>query len=212
VTDASPSVPDGPRVFRGAAFDRLLFFSDAVVAIAITLVVLPIVDSARELDGRSVGRFLSDSGWELGAAALTFLVVGLLWRTHHGAFADATGATGRAITYNLLWLACVAFLPVPTVLVVDAHGDDRAAHGLYIGTMLVAVVALVLEELELERHGLLPASDDPTSARWVTAIGVAVALVLTLVFPTWSMWPLLVLVPAGRVQWWLRTRARRTRG
>jgi len=208
VTDASRSAPDGPRVFRGAAFDRLLFFSDAVVAIAITLVVLPIVDSARELDGRSAAQFVSDSGWELAAAALTFLVVGVFWRTHHGVFADATGATHRAVTYNLLWLACIAFLPVPTVLIVDAQSDDRGAHGLYVGTMLVAVVALVLEELELERHGLLAAADVPQAARWATAGGFALAFVLVLVFPSWSMWPLLVLVPAGWLPRWLRARAR----
>jgi uncharacterized membrane protein len=199
----------GPRAFRGAAFDRLLFFSDAVVAIAITLVVLPLVDSARELDDRTVAQFLSDSSWELAAAALTFVVVGVFWRTHHGVFADATGATSRAVSFNLLWLACVAFLPVPTVLVVDSQSDDRAAHGLYVGTMLVAIVALVLEEVELERHGLLPRSDDPPVARWITAIGVAVALVLVLAVPSWSMWPVLVLVPAGRLQWWLRVRAAR---
>ncbi|MGC5167944.1 TMEM175 family protein [Luteimicrobium sp. DT211] len=205
------TAPEGPTVFRGAAFDRLLFFSDAVVAIAITLVVLPLVDSARELDDRSVGTFLSDSGWELAAAALTFVVVGVFWRTHHGVFADATGATSRAVTYNLVWLACVAFLPVPTVLVVDASSDDRAAHGLYIGTMLVAVVALVLEEIELERHGLLPVSADPPVARWITAAGVAVALVLAVALPSWSMWPVLVLVPAGWLQRWLRARAARPR-
>jgi uncharacterized membrane protein len=211
VSEGGSSAPDGPRVFRGAAFDRLLFFSDAVVAIAITLVVLPVVDSARELGDRTVAQFLSDNGWELAAAALTFVVVGVFWRTHHGVFADATGATGRAVSYNLLWLACVAFLPVPTVLVVDAQGDDRGAHALYIGTMLVAVVALVLEESELVRHGLMPAADAPPVARWLTPVAVALALVLSLVLPSWSMWPILVLVPAGWAQRRLRGRARPAR-
>jgi uncharacterized membrane protein len=205
------SVPgdDGQAVFRGVAFDRLLFFSDAVVAIAITLVVLPLVDSARDLGDRTAGAFLSDSAGELAAAALSFLVVGTFWRTHHRVFADAEGVTSRAVTFNLVWLACVAFLPVPTVLIVATHGDDRVAHALYIGTILVAVVALVLEAVVLERHGLRPAPDGPPIARWLTAIAVAVALVLSLALPSWSMWPLLLLVPAARVEWRLRRRAAR---
>lgn len=201
--------PGGRAVFRGAAFDRLLFFSDAVVAIAITLVVLPLVDTARELDDRTVAQFLSDNGWELAAAALTFVVVGTFWRTHHRVFARATGTTNRAISYNLLWLACIAFLPVPTVLVVDADSADRGAHALYIGTMLVAVVALSLEALELERHALVPTDPGPPAARWATAIGFAVAFTLAVVFPSWSAWPLLVLVPTAWVEHWLRKRVAR---
>jgi uncharacterized membrane protein len=210
VTDRPDGTDGGPLVFRGAAFDRILFFSDAVIAIAITLVVLPLVDSARDLGDRTAGEFLSDSGGELAAAALSFVVIGVFWRTHHRVFAAAEGATPRAVSVNFVWLACLAFLPVPTVLVVAADGDDPVAHVLYIGTLLVAVVALVLEELVLERQGLLPRSDDPPVARWVTAVAVALALVVSVVVPSWSMWPVLVMVPAGWVQRRLAARARRT--
>ncbi|GAA4844497.1 hypothetical protein GCM10023221_23470 [Luteimicrobium xylanilyticum] len=198
----------GPTVFRGTALDRIVFFSDAVVAIAITLVVLPLVDGARDLEGRTAAQFVSDNGWQLAAAALTFVVVAVFWRTHHALFAHATGATSRAVSLNLLWLACIAFFPVPTVLLVDADGDDRVAHALYIGTMLVAVVTLVLESIELERHGLVPPDDGPPVARWTASIAFALAFVLSFAFPSWNAWPLLVLVPTAWVERSLRRRAR----
>jgi hypothetical protein len=68
-------------VTQGAAerdrnFDRLLTFVDAIVAIAITLLVLPLVELAPELgDDGSVADLLRDHSDELWAFALSFYVI-----------------------------------------------------------------------------------------------------------------------------------------
>jgi hypothetical protein len=73
--------------------ERLVFFSDAVAAIAITLIILPLVDSARNLGSASVASFLADNLDDLAAAALSFVVIAAFWRGHHALFDRVTGYT-----------------------------------------------------------------------------------------------------------------------
>lgn len=57
--------------------DRLVFFTDAVAAIAITLLVLPLVDSVTEAahDGLSVEQFIGNNVAAISGFALSFLVI-----------------------------------------------------------------------------------------------------------------------------------------
>jgi uncharacterized membrane protein len=81
--------PASVRTERG--LERLIFFSDAVVAIAITLIVLPLVDSAREVAHMSTSKFLSENAYALTAAGISFVVISSFWREHHRLFERATG-------------------------------------------------------------------------------------------------------------------------
>src|SRR4051794_5021732 len=100
--------------------DRLVFFSDAVVAIAITLIVLPLVDVAREPGAGTAAEFFGENGPGLLAAAVSFIGIGSFWREHHRMFNKAIGFNRTLVTVNLLWLAGIAFLPLATVLQVGA--------------------------------------------------------------------------------------------
>lgn len=53
----------------GAGFRRLVNFTDAVVAIAITLLVLPLVDSASSIGSAGLGKFFQDNETRLLAFA-----------------------------------------------------------------------------------------------------------------------------------------------
>ena len=104
------------------AYDRVLFFSDAVFAIAITLLVVDIrvptvvANAAQELHG-DLGRILS--------FAISFLVIGLFWMGHHRMFRYITALDRPIIFLNLLFLGTIAFLPYPTALLFA--GNDQAA-------------------------------------------------------------------------------------
>jgi uncharacterized membrane protein len=103
-------------VESGTELERTIYFSDAVFAIAITLLVLdlklPEVSQEQlksELPGLVLGlgpKFLS--------FVVTFLVIGFYWLAHHRMFHFIDRYDGRLLWINLLFLMSVAFLPFPT--------------------------------------------------------------------------------------------------
>lgn len=99
-------------------FERLSFFSDAVFAIAITLLVIDlklpppveVTDSGLlaallELIPQYIGFFVS------------FFVIGRFWIGHHKLFGLITGADSALVWRNLLFLLTIAFMPFPTAIV-----------------------------------------------------------------------------------------------
>lgn len=178
--------------------DRLVFFSDAVIAIAITLVVLPLVDVAREPNAGPTTEFFADNSAALIAAGISFVVIGSFWREHHRIFNHAIGFTPLLVTINLLWLAGIAFLPLATVLQVDAAHDDRLATFLYIGTVGVTMALLRVEELVLTRSHLFPPGSVPTRRElvlhWSPVALTALAAAVAALAPQLGLYPLLLLV------------------
>ncbi len=105
---------------HGAAFDRVAYFTDAVFAIAMTLLIVSV--GAPELTGperepTSLVEPLRDLGPELFSFFLAFLLLGRYWMAHHAFFAALARVDRRFIMEDLIYLAFVAFLPFPTELV-----------------------------------------------------------------------------------------------
>lgn len=181
----------------GHGLDRLIFFSDAVVAIAITLVVLPLVDSARGLGARPVMSFLRDNSTGLIAAGISFAVIGGFWRDHHRLFTNATGYTPNVLRTNMFWLGGIMAVPVVTVLVVSGSGTDRLALGLYLGVILLVRILLIVEEILLARAGSLGSARVTPLMMLHHAIPaglILIALLVTMSVPAWGIWPVLLLV------------------
>jgi uncharacterized membrane protein len=93
-------------------YDRVLFFSDAIFAIAITLLALDL----RVPIGRSF-----QAGHELRLAipgiesfTISFVVIGLFWLGHHSLFRHVIAIDRPLMLLNLLFLGTIAFLPFPT--------------------------------------------------------------------------------------------------
>ncbi|MCU1527487.1 MAG: hypothetical protein JWP75_1250 [Frondihabitans sp.] len=182
------------------AVDRLVTFSDAVVAIAITLVALPLVDVARETS--SPEEFFRTSGYALTAAAISFFVIGTFWRDHHYLFLRATDYPPVLLRVLLVWLAAIVFLPVATVIEVRAPGENKLAYVLYIGTIFVAMVSYRLEELLLFRAGHLEVTHNGEWTRreqlieWIPATLVVIAAIVSVTLPSLGLWSL-VLIALG---------------
>ena len=180
------------------ALDRLVAFSDAVVAIAITLVVLPLVDKA--MDAESASAFFADNVTGMISAALSFVVIAAFWRANHVMFVHARGYTRLVGRLQTLWLATIVFLPVATALDLAGPGTDRVGLGAYVGTMLVGGVILRVQAVALQRARLSDRAPAPPLRHWIGAILMAVALVLVLLFPQYgALWLLVLLleIPLG---------------
>lgn len=124
---AGAGVETGP-----SALDRVVFFSDAVFAIAITLLILPLTEVPLDA-GYLVSQLLAL--WpKLLSFLISFVVIGLYWLAHHRAFHYIVRVDRRFLMLNGLVLLCVAFLPFPTS-VLGEHGNTTAAVVLYAASM-----------------------------------------------------------------------------
>jgi uncharacterized membrane protein len=121
---------------------RIEAFSDGVLAIAITLLVLDIRIPASEFDdlGRAIFR-----EWPAYLGYVTsFLAIGGIWLAHHGIFGRLRSADDHVMRINLLLLMAVSFLPFPTRLVAEAIHDRNAerAAAIFYGLNLLAIALL----------------------------------------------------------------------
>jgi uncharacterized membrane protein len=191
------------RTDRG--FERLITFADAVVAIALTLLVLPLSEIASEL-GRdtSVGDVFSQNRDAFGSFALSFVVIWVLWTAHHRTMEYFDAYDGMLFRLTMVWLFTIVLLPFVTQLITGSQ-YDRGAPALYEGVLLLSSLCLTGMSWWGRRHRELLA-DDAEADRWRAepiSIGVptvlVISLLLTLIFPSVGAYPLFLLLAADNV-------------
>ena len=146
---------------RDRDLDRFLTFVDAVVAIAITLLVLPLAELAPELGDGSVTELLREHESELLGFFLSFAVIARLWLAQHETVSSLVRQDRFVVQILLLWLLTIVILPFPTALVAEA-GEQAATKIFYIGTMAVSSLLLTLVAWRMSR---VPASGTGIPAR-----------------------------------------------
>ena len=156
---------------RERDLERLLTFIDAVVAIAITLLVLPLAEAGSEIQGRTVSELLRDHVDDLFGFFLSFTVIARLWLTQHTIVSSLIRQNGAVIRLLFCWCLTIVFLPFPTTLV-TATANDGSAKLLYIGTMAVSSGLLALLGIVITRDRTLRDRDDGPD----TAITIAVTV------------------------------------
>ncbi|HLZ58086.1 MAG TPA: TMEM175 family protein [Ktedonosporobacter sp.] len=124
--------------------NRLEAFSDGVIAVAITLLVLnikiPEVPSPDKLlDERHLRDFLLNQWPILFAFVTSFLTIGIMWLNHHRVFKHIKRTDTGLLMLNLLLLLTIVFVPVPTALVAPyiIRFDQHIAAIVYSGTFLL---------------------------------------------------------------------------
>jgi uncharacterized membrane protein len=133
--------------------NRLEAFSDGVIAVAITLLVLNI-DVPELRPGQSLASGLI-SQWQVYAAyVVSFLTIGIIWINHH-VMIGRLRETDRTILFlNLLLLMSIAVLPFATRLMAaylkESHGQ-HVATAVYSGSFLLMALCFAT----LNRHILL---------------------------------------------------------
>jgi uncharacterized membrane protein len=101
----------------GLSFERVVFFSDAVFAIVITLLVLELkVPHLAEHNDPSLRHALVELLPRVAGFVISFLIIGPMWIEHHRIFRYIADYDGGLLWRNLLLLLCVSFVPFPTAL------------------------------------------------------------------------------------------------
>jgi uncharacterized membrane protein len=141
----------------GPSPERLAAFSDGVLAIAITLLVLEIkVPEAEE------GRLWHELGrlWpSYSAYAVSFLTIGIMWVNHHNLTRRLVAVDHGLVYANIGLLALISFLPFPTAVIAEylreGGSNETAAVALYGATMVLLSAAFTLMWTYLRRHPIL---------------------------------------------------------
>lgn len=145
----------------GRAFDRLVNFSDCIVAVAITVLALSIVDIRGTSSEQSVWQIMQDNSSEIFTFLFTFVVVAAMWRVHNRIFDSMRGYDSPIFWLNLLWLCAIVFLPWPSALYGEGGGvgpgatNDGVLPGaplLYWGTLAVISLAGGLISQRVNTH------------------------------------------------------------
>jgi uncharacterized membrane protein len=175
----------------GPSNARVEAFSDAVFAIAITLLVLDV-----RLDGHAAqGELWSDLGglrYHYAAYAISFLTIGIMWVSHHHMMTNVATVDHALLYRNLFLLAAVSFLPFPTGVLADyVEGEGasnmRAAVGLYGLSLTILSTAFMMLWLHIFRTpGIRTPSTTAADVRTDTlraSISVVINVVATAISP-----------------------------
>lgn len=91
---------------------RLEAFTDGVLAIVITLLILNV--RLPEVDYDHLPEGLITMFSSVGVYALSFLLIGMYWVFHHHTFSYVSEVDGVFLWLNIAFLLLVSFLPFPT--------------------------------------------------------------------------------------------------
>ncbi len=188
----------------GHALERLVFFSDAVFAISITLLVIELKFPHLPYDASDAAflQALADMIPQFMGFLISFFVIGAFWHGHHRAFDCARHWSPKLVMPNLFLLMAVAAMPFFTALASD-YAARLVPTVAYCGWLLfVAICNLWNNSMAISPP--VAADDlDPEYAAmirrrgWAVLLGTVTALLLCFVSPRLGQ-PALISMPLWR--------------
>ncbi|QUQ67594.1 TMEM175 family protein [Kutzneria sp. CA-103260] len=184
--------------------ERLIYFSDAVIAIAITLLALELPTPTSGVHGDAgVLAFFGEHAEEYLAFLISFGAVAMHWLIHQRLFRHAVGLDGRLIRWNLLWLLMIVLMPCTTKLLTSEVDAFPVQFTVYAADQALAGLFLLLAVADLRRFHLLradaPAEVISDAMEFMTAVAAMFVLSIPVAFVTnWALlcWLLLPVVRA----------------
>ena len=175
-TQAPPAVDVEVQVLSA---ERLTFFSDAVVAIAITVLALDL--PVPKPDGSTNHAFwaaLVRERTDYIAFMISFAVIGSHWLGHHRVFSRVARLGGRLASWNMVWLLMIVLTPFATRILVGADAF-AARFAVYAGVQALASLSMLLAVFEMDRHDLTrPGTERAMFTRSYWRLSIMAALFL----------------------------------
>jgi uncharacterized membrane protein len=165
-------------------YDRILFFTDAVFAIAITLLIVDLPVQIERAHGtlNAAVQLRRDLPGILGFG-ISFAVVALFWLAHHSMFRYIKAIDRPLMLLNLLFLGIIAFLPYPTELLSASSNSKPTGVVFYAACAGSAGLVETAGWYYAMRAGLIKGLDPPTqwmfllrAARVPLVFGISIAI------------------------------------
>ena len=177
------------------AADRLVFFSDAVMAIAITLLSIDLPVPT----GKTVSEFLAsaaDNANEYLAFVVGFILVSFHWRSHYRVFRYLARFDARLTALNIFWLLAIVLNPFATKLLANGAPETQSIRFAIYGVLQAVTYLLFIGMLRRIEKAQLVSSIAPIGLIPRTTANLAVlatgfALSVPLFFVTgyaWVLW------------------------
>lgn len=149
----SSGVPPPDTTPETIGKSRIEAFSDGVIAVAITLLVLDL-RVPEPGGGGGLARRLGELWPNYLAYVVSFVAIGIMWINHHAMLRRLTAVDHSVLVLNLVLLLCIVVLPFSTSLIatyLDQPDGGRLAAVVYAGSFLVTSLVF----FALQRHLLL---------------------------------------------------------
>lgn len=195
----SPPKRDRPKP-RLYPAERAKAFIDAVVAIAMTLLILPLMESASDFDrSGSFGGWFEENGGHVFTFILSFVLIGWFWLGHHRLFTEVEYVSTPLLWTTILWLLTIVWLPVATALTGHHSGLDPVVVSVYIGSLFAISLTFLGIRIYLALHPALHRSSaldiqDAVQDGIVTVVMIGLAWILTLIFPGLNYFSMCILM------------------
>jgi uncharacterized membrane protein len=180
--------------------ERMNAFSDGVIAILITILVLEL----RPPHGHHLGDILDEKA-KLLAYVLSFVMVGIYWNNHHHLMQIVDAIDGRTLWANMHLLFWLSLTPLTTAWLGEAGAETGpvAAYAIALLGCAIAFSLLTISLLALHESGsqLVQAIGSDRKGRGSLALYV-VALALSFVLP----WVSIAIFVAVAVVWFIPDR------
>lgn len=131
-------------------------FTDAVFAIALTLLVLSLDVPSGRADGEVAG-ILRDVAPKLFTLLLSFVIIAVFWRFHHRLVATLTGISARWVWANMAFILTIVLVPFSTEMIGE-YGDTSLGVVVYATNMTAVSWTLALLDRTALRDGNVDAS------------------------------------------------------
>lgn len=182
--------------------ERLVFFSDAVIAIAMTLLALELSVPHGESDAEVWRSFVHLLPTEYLNFVISFAVIALFWLAHHQLFRKIHAVDATLRRLNLGWLFLIVVVPFAT-RVDSEDGDVILGPVLYAVVISLTAALLMLMARHVIRAGLLRPTTPPHALRQLmvgagtTSVVFLLSIPVSVISPSW-----------GKVAWTLAFAAR----
>lgn len=187
-------------------FERIVFFSDAVFAIVITLLVLPLTAEFEVTDETvTFAHELLELWPKILTFVISFLVIGQFWMVHHKLFGRIVRFDHTLLVLNLIFLLTVSFMPFPAAVIgaFDIN-EDPLPMAFYAASLTATSLMLTVLWLVARRRGLVNPSitknfaDDVTAGAITTGAGFAISIGAAFISPLAALFCWLLLIPIAR--------------